>query len=364
MAGMKSTPYNMCLSQTTAPPLVSIGIPVYNGERVLHHALVSVLNQTYQNLEVVICDNASTDDTQNICLTYAARDPRIRYYRNATNIGLHANFRRVCELSTGEYFTWVSADDRRPPLAIQACLEAFQQHPNAVMVHGPILYEAGEGASLVELSNAVDLSAPDSAERVRVFTQGLRFNEIVYGLYRSCALRKAMFPSTYGPDYLMALQMCLLGPVVSVATPIVVYHIRQPLADNPMYRDVPITLRFTKPGIPHFLDGNPMYRDVPITLTNLLMASGMRRWKCWTVLIMGSYYLLKIPGIPLRNRLRAIRAHVLSFCMRYRIKLVREWLFQPFGLVSAAAFFSWRLACRSSLSFRLASKLRAYLMRV
>ena len=339
MAGMKSTPYNMCLSQTTAPPLVSIGIPVYNGERVLHHALVSVLNQTYQNLEVVICDNASTDDTQNICLTYAARDPRVRYYRNATNIGLHANFRRVCELSTGEYFTWVSADDRRPPLAIQVCLEAFQQHPDAVLVHGPILYEAGEGADLVELSNEVDLSIPDSAERVRAFTQGLRFNEIVYGLYRSCALRKAMFPSTCGPDYLMALQMCLLGPVVSVATPIVIYHIRQPLA------------------------GNPMYRDVPITLTNLLMEGGMRRWKCWTVLMMGSYYLLKISSIPLWNRLRAIRAHVLSFCMRYRIKLVRECLFQPFGLVSAAAFFSWRLARRSSLSFRLASKLWACLMR-
>ena len=340
MAGMKSTSYNMCLSQTTAPPLVSIGIPVYNGERVLHHALVSVLNQTYQNLEVVICDNASTDDTQNICLTYAARDPRIRYYRNATNIGLHANVRRVCELSTGEYFTWVSADDRRPPLAIQVCLEAFQQHPDAVLVHGPILYEAGEGADLVELSNEVDLSAPNSAARVRAFTQGLRFNEIVYGLYRSCALRKAMFPSTYGPDYLMALQMCLLGPVVSVATPIVVYHIRQPLA------------------------GNPMYRDVPITLTNLLMDSGMRRWKCWTMLTMGSYYLLKIPDIPLRNRLRAVRAHLLSFCMRYRIKLARECLFQPFGLVSAVAFFSWRLARRSSLSFRLASKLRACLIRV
>jgi glycosyltransferase involved in cell wall biosynthesis len=83
-------------------PLVSVGMPVYNGERCIRQALDSVLGQTYENLEVIISDNASTDNTAEICLEYAARDQRIQYHRNPVNLGVIANLPRVFELSSGD----------------------------------------------------------------------------------------------------------------------------------------------------------------------------------------------------------------------------------------------------------------------
>ncbi|MEM4134638.1 MAG: glycosyltransferase, partial [Candidatus Micrarchaeia archaeon] len=79
-------------------PLVSIGMPVYNGERFIRQALDSLLAQDYENFELIISDNASEDKTPEICLEYAARDKRIRYYRNEKNMGAAWNFKRVFDL--------------------------------------------------------------------------------------------------------------------------------------------------------------------------------------------------------------------------------------------------------------------------
>ncbi|HEU4869127.1 MAG TPA: glycosyltransferase family 2 protein [Actinomycetota bacterium] len=92
-------------------PLVTIGMPVYNGETHLAEALKSVLGQTYTNLEVVICDNASDDRTPEISRHFAEADPRIRYLRNPTNIGLLPNFLRVRDEARGKYFGWLDHDD-------------------------------------------------------------------------------------------------------------------------------------------------------------------------------------------------------------------------------------------------------------
>ncbi|HEY9297142.1 MAG TPA: glycosyltransferase, partial [Phormidium sp.] len=79
-------------------PLVSIGMPVYNGDRYLRLALDSLLAQDYENFDLIISDNASTDKTQEICLEYAAKDSRIRYYRNQVNVGASENFKVVVDL--------------------------------------------------------------------------------------------------------------------------------------------------------------------------------------------------------------------------------------------------------------------------
>jgi hypothetical protein len=92
-------------------PLVTIGMPVYNGAAHLAEALESVLGQTYTNLEVVICDNASDDMTPEISRQFAEKDPRIRYLRNSTNIGLLPNFLRARDEARGKYFGWLDHDD-------------------------------------------------------------------------------------------------------------------------------------------------------------------------------------------------------------------------------------------------------------
>jgi glycosyltransferase involved in cell wall biosynthesis len=94
-----------------SPPLVTIGIPVRNGARFIRDALDSAIAQDYPQLEILVSDNASTDETRAIVQDYAQRDPRIRYWRNPTNIGLVPNFGRVLAEARGEYFTWLACDD-------------------------------------------------------------------------------------------------------------------------------------------------------------------------------------------------------------------------------------------------------------
>src|ERR1700742_2966611 len=96
-------------------PTVSIGLPVFNGERYLEEALFSLLNQTFRDFELIICDNASTDRTPDICTRHAARDRRIRYARNARNLGASSNFNKCFMLARGRYFRWAAYDDKCGP---------------------------------------------------------------------------------------------------------------------------------------------------------------------------------------------------------------------------------------------------------
>src|SRR5438128_3187989 len=110
-------------------PSVSLGLPVFNGEAFLVQVLESILAQTYGDFELIISDNASTDATPDICRVYAARDPRIRYVRNATNVGAARNFNRVFQLSTGEYYKLANADDVCAPTLVERCVAVLDTHP-------------------------------------------------------------------------------------------------------------------------------------------------------------------------------------------------------------------------------------------
>lgn len=92
-------------------PFVSIGMPVFNGEKYIHEAIDSLINQIHQNFELIISDNASTDKTEIICQKYALKDSRIRYIKQPRNIGALANFKYVLDGANGKYFMWAAADD-------------------------------------------------------------------------------------------------------------------------------------------------------------------------------------------------------------------------------------------------------------
>ena len=96
-------------------PRVSVGLPVFNGENFLEAAIRSVLEQSFADLELVVCDNASTDRTATIARDLAASDPRVRYHLNERNLGAAPNYNRTFALSTGELFKWLSHDDRLEP---------------------------------------------------------------------------------------------------------------------------------------------------------------------------------------------------------------------------------------------------------
>jgi glycosyltransferase involved in cell wall biosynthesis len=114
-------------------PKVSIGMPVYNGEKFIQRALDSLLAQTFKDFELIICDNASTDRTRRICLEYSEKDERIRYYRNDINIQPIQNFNRVLGHASGEYFMWAAHDDRWAPSFIESLVQALDSDPESVL---------------------------------------------------------------------------------------------------------------------------------------------------------------------------------------------------------------------------------------
>ena len=92
-------------------PKITIGLPVYNGDKFLKECIESILNQTFLDFELLISDNASTDSTSEICSAYALQDKRICYSRNLKNIGMIENFKHVLDIAKGKYFMWIAADD-------------------------------------------------------------------------------------------------------------------------------------------------------------------------------------------------------------------------------------------------------------
>lgn len=129
----------------TPPPLVTVGVPVYNGRRYLRECLESILSQTLDRFEVAISDNASTDDTQQICEEFARRDPRIRYTRQSANRGAAANYNAVFRQARAPYFRWAAHDDVLHPRLLEACVEGLESDaagryalawPRAKLIHG------------------------------------------------------------------------------------------------------------------------------------------------------------------------------------------------------------------------------------
>jgi glycosyltransferase involved in cell wall biosynthesis len=110
-------------------------MPVFNGEKYLEETLESILAQTYTDFELIISDNASTDRTEQICLGYASKDARIRYYRNERNVGAPNNYNRVFKLSSSRYFKWAAYDDLLAPTYMKKCVDVLDKDPSVVLCH-------------------------------------------------------------------------------------------------------------------------------------------------------------------------------------------------------------------------------------
>jgi glycosyltransferase involved in cell wall biosynthesis len=190
-------------------PLISIGIPVYNGGDFFRCALESLLSQDYENLELIISDNHSTDSTQEICLDYVARDKRIRYFRNETNLGPRNNFNKVFELSQGEYFMWHAHDDLREPNYISSCLEMMEMNSNVILCCSSTLFnEDGNLRKSEEDFSTVGMSLN---KRFRKILWNNTCSS-VYGLIRSSVLRKTkLFKDAVSSDNLFLAELSLLG---------------------------------------------------------------------------------------------------------------------------------------------------------
>ncbi len=190
---------------------LSIGLPVYNGEKFIKQAIDSILDQTFENFELIISDNASTDKTEEICRAYAAQDERIRYYRNEKNIGCACNFNRVFELSRGEYFKWAAYDDLHAPDFIEKCVDFLDNNPNFILCHSLTYFIDEQGNFLQNYDIRLNTNSPKPHKRFHdLLTKHLCYP--IYGVIRASALRAIPQMGSYGAsDAILLLRLGLVG---------------------------------------------------------------------------------------------------------------------------------------------------------
>lgn len=192
-------------------PKVSIGLPVYNGERYLEEALDSILAQTYTDIEIIISDNASNDHTPEICLTYAKKDSRIHYFRNEKNLGSAWNFNRVFELSSGKYFKWAAHDDIIASDFLMKCVNILDQDPSVVLCYSDATIIDEKGKFIENYEVNLNIDSPKPHERFRGLLMNHQCFEI-FGLIRGRVLRKTPLMGNYGhADGVLLARLGLLG---------------------------------------------------------------------------------------------------------------------------------------------------------
>jgi glycosyltransferase involved in cell wall biosynthesis len=199
-------------------PKVSIGLPVYNGENFLRSALDSILQQDYTDFELIISDNASQDTTEKICREYAARDRRIRYYRNEKNIGASGNFNRLVELARGEFFKWAAHDDVHLPGFLSRCMEVIDRAPATVALVAPRAEVIdGQGNVLNMTVESLDVRSPRPHQRVEYVVRTVRWATALFGLIRTNVLRQTCLVQPYfATDYVLLVEIGLIGEIWEV----------------------------------------------------------------------------------------------------------------------------------------------------
>jgi glycosyltransferase involved in cell wall biosynthesis len=193
-------------------PLLSVGLFVYNGDQFLEKALDSLLGQTFQDFELIISDNASTDATERICRSYAERDARIQYFRNAENMGAGWNVRRVYSLARGKYFKWAAHDDFCEPQLFEKCIAALEGDPTVVLAQSKVRVVNENGLFVEDYEWPMRTDSPDPLVRFYDLLLNDHLCFQIFGVIRLEALKQLPPQGSYvNSDGVLLAQLGLLG---------------------------------------------------------------------------------------------------------------------------------------------------------
>lgn len=243
-----------------AEPRVSIGLPVYNGQDFLVEAIESVLNQTFNNLELIISDNGSTDDTEAICRGYAEQDPRVRYYRSEQNHGASWNYNRTVEVARGEYFRWLAHDDLFAPALVEKSVRELDRNSHIISCITWFLDIDEQGNPIEVKSSTVQFDAPRPNLRYKSMSS-LRpsYNcEEVFGMVRLAVLRQTNLIANYvDSDRSLIAELGLHGPFAEVKEPLFLHrvHAKGSVVVNPTRQERAVWFDPSKEGklvFPHW----------------------------------------------------------------------------------------------------------------
>jgi glycosyltransferase involved in cell wall biosynthesis len=226
----KKTRFSRRSSGAPGMKKVAIGIPVYNGSNYLAAAIDSLLAQSYGDFDLLISDNASTDDTEEICRAFAQKDRRIRYIRQPKNVGAAANHNLLVQMTDSPYFKWAAHDDLLAPGFLAACVDVLDRDPTVVLaspasmlideVGKPLPYSAERGG-MIDRSGVCwpvmpekndGLMASDPARRFEAVMLNMVMCVEIFGLMRrSALLRTALQGPFSGADKVVLAEMSLVG---------------------------------------------------------------------------------------------------------------------------------------------------------
>jgi glycosyltransferase involved in cell wall biosynthesis len=207
-------------------PKISVCVPTYNRGRYLSEALDSILGQSLQDIEIIISDDASTDDTP--AIVAQVRDERLRYVRQARNMGIAENRNRCLAMARGQYITWLDSDDIYHPemLAVQSAV--LDRHPNVGLVHGAFEVIDSEGRRLPDwpLPFARDVIEPGKAA-FRELVLSNYVNGATVMVRRDCQERVGPYAAGLGKsseDWEMWLRIALHADLAYTAAPLAQYR--------------------------------------------------------------------------------------------------------------------------------------------
>ena len=198
---------------TGGAPLVSIGIPTYNRAASVEGAIRSALAQDHPALEVVVSDDASTDGTAAAVRALAAADPRVRFIVQPDNLGHARNFQAVLDAAAGEWFMWLSDDDRLDPAYVTRCLAAARDGGH-VAACGLARYDR-EGEHVVD-ERPTDLRSRRPGARVVAYFARVNMNGALFAVARRADLRAIGFPDRVGGDWRLVAALASRGRICTV----------------------------------------------------------------------------------------------------------------------------------------------------
>jgi glycosyltransferase involved in cell wall biosynthesis len=207
-------------------PLVTIGMPVYNGGKYIRQALDSLLAQDYPNFEIIISDNASKDDTAAICREYVEKDNRLIYLRNQQNHGAPYNFKKVLDESNGEFFMWASCHDVWEPEFVRRCVQPLIDKSTLILCFPSANWICLDGRLAGSIPCSLDTQGLEPLCRALFVLSGLQYAYPVYGIFRSKYLKKIKIDrKLIGADVVTLFEMAFLGEFYQVSDTLI--HIRQ-----------------------------------------------------------------------------------------------------------------------------------------
>ncbi len=198
-------------------PRLSVGMPAYNSADYIADAIESILAQSFTDFELIISDNASTDDTQRICEAFAARDGRVRYFRNVRNIGASDNYNAVFHHARGEYFKWASSNDLCAPEFLEKCVRALDERPDAVLSYPRARLFRDHPDDGEDYDDNLDLQDESPCTRFCAFMENIRLNNVMNGVIRRDALaRTALIKTFFSSDMSLMAEVAILGKFIEV----------------------------------------------------------------------------------------------------------------------------------------------------